>query len=116
MNEKSILFAKLAGLNNRFKSLLAKQGNRDRTIRLFKAEVVEEMFSNYSEILKSLKALLPELYSDMHERKMPEPSEGGSIERPFLESILRDIDYIFTVNAEVSVMESKAKKNHRKIP
>jgi predicted nucleotide-binding protein len=63
----------------------------------------------------SLKKLIPELYSDLPARKIPEPSEGGSIDRSFLETLKRDIEYIFEINAQFIATDSKITENYRRI-
>ncbi len=115
MENKSIVFAKLAGTYKSLDSLLGLQGNRQRLILNFRPEVVQEIFNSYSKLSESLKKLIPELYSDLPERKMPEPSEGGSIDRSFLETLQRDIDYIFELNAQFTATDSKVIENPPRI-
>ncbi|HOI31068.1 MAG TPA: nucleotide-binding protein [Melioribacteraceae bacterium] len=107
MENKSIVFAKLAGTYKTLQSLLSPQGNRDRLVLNFNPSQVREVFNDFSKLLTQLKELFPSLYSDVPERVVPEPTEGGSIGRDFLETIKRDMDYIFELNAQLSVNESK---------
>jgi len=107
MDNKALVFAKLAGTYKSLDTILGPQGNRQRLHLYFRPEVVQEVFDNYKKLTNSLKELIPELYSDLPERKMPEPSEGGSIDRSFLETLQRDMDYIFELNAQYTATDSK---------
>ena len=115
MENKSIVFAKLAGTYKILQSLLDRQGNHDRLIMHFKPNDVQEVFDGISRSSKLLKELYPELYSDLPERTVPEPTEGGSISRDFMETLKRDIDYIFALNAQLSATESKESKKTNRI-
>ena len=111
MDNKALVFAKLAGTYKSLDSILGPQGNRLRLHLHFRPEVVKEIFDSYIKLSKSLKKLSPDLYSDLPQREMPEPSEGGSIERSFLETLRRDMDYIFELNAQFSATDSKETDN-----
>lgn len=115
MENKSIIFAKLAGTYKSLDSILGPQGNRQRLHLHFRPELVQEIFDKVSSISKTLQKILPALYSDLPERKMPEPSEGGSIDRSFLETMQRDIEYIFELNAQFTATESKENENPQRI-
>jgi len=115
MKNKSTVFAKLAGTYKSLDSILGPHGNRMRLSIHFKPEVVQEVFDSYSKLSESLKKLIPDLYSDLPERNMPEPSEGGSIDRSFLETLKRDIEYIFEINAQFTAADSKIIENPQRI-
>ncbi len=115
MGSKSIVFAKLAGIYKSLQSLLSPQGNRDRLIMNFDPSQVREISDSFSKLLSRLKEISPTLYSDVPERVIPEPTEGGSIGRHFLETIKRDMDYIFELNAQLSANESKEIKRPNRI-
>lgn len=115
MDEKSILFAKLAGLYKTVSTMLTQRAGMERLIRNFRIEQIEEVFSKYIKVIPPLKKLLPEMYSDLEERSMPEVSAGGTINRDFLEMISRDIEYIFEINAQYSASKSKAVKYPQRV-
>lgn len=115
MENKAIVLAKLTGTYKSLESILGPQGNRQRLRLHFRPEVVKEVFEIVSKSSKSLKKINPELYSDLPKREMPEPSEGGSIDRSFLETLQRDINYIFELNAPFSATESKEIENPQRI-
>jgi len=115
MENKSIIFAKLAGTYKTLNSILGPQGNRQRLHLYFNPEIVREIFNNYFSLSRSLKKISPELYFELPERVLPEPSEGDSIDRSFLEILHRDIDYIFELNAQYFASDSKVKDIPKRI-
>jgi len=115
MENKTIVFAKLAGTYKSLDSILGPQGNRQRLHLYFKPEIVQEIFDNYIKLSESLRQLFPDLYSDLPKRKMPEPSEGGTIDRSFLETLQRDMSYIFELNAQSTAIDSKVTENPKRI-
>lgn len=114
LNPKSIEFAKLAGTYKSLQSLLAPHGNRQRILPYFHPEVVQEIFDKYSRSASVLKRIVPDLYSDVPERKMAESSDS-TIARSYLEMLMRDIEYIFELNSHISVMDSKKHEPPRRI-
>lgn len=115
MDIKSVIFAKLAGVYKTLTTILGPQGDRHRLHLYFRPEIVEEIFDNYSKLIESLKETIPELYSDLPKRKLPEPTEGGSIDRPFLEIMHRDIDYIFELNSQFLATHSQKEVIQRRV-
>lgn len=107
MDNKAIVFSKLAGTYKSLGTILGPQGSHKLLHNNFRPEVVQEVFDSYNKLSASLKKILPELYSDLPERKLPEPSEGGTIGRSFLETLQRDMDYIFELNAQFTATDSK---------
>ena len=107
MKNKSIIFAKLAGEYKNPESLLDQKVGKI-FYQNYNPETVQLIFQHYSKIITSLKKTVPELYSDIPERNIPKPSEGGSIHRSFLEMLKRDMEYIFELNAQFIAAESKA--------
>lgn len=115
MENKTLVFAKLAGTYKTLDSILAPSGNRQRLHVHFRPELVQEVFDSYTKLSNSLKKLMPELYSDIPHRHMPTPSEGGTIDRSFLEILQRDMDYIFELNAQFTAIDSKENEKAQRI-
>ncbi len=100
MNRIAVTMAKLAGL---YKTVCSRL--EDRRAHYFDPPTVLEYFDTYNQALTTLKAELPELFSDRPDRSVPESSgttdfDGrGYIERHHLEQLTQDIDYILEVRA-----------------
>ena len=100
MNRITITMAKLAGL---YKTVSPRLANRHA--HYFDPPTVLEYFEAYNRVSAVLKEELPQLYGDLPDRPVPEPSgttdfEGrGYIRRQYLERIIADIDYILEVRA-----------------
>jgi len=115
MENKSVIFAKLAGILKYIKSIMAPFGPHKLIPQYFKQEEVKNIFHKYSKLAKSLKEIYPDLYSDIPDRTLPKLSEGDTFKRSFLETLERDIDYIFEVNSQYSASESKVNEVARRI-
>ncbi len=104
MDEVSVIFAKLAGLQ---KNLKDRIGNH----RFFDPINTEEYFVNYAKWRDKLKELLPKLYGDLTIRTESIVTESftndsrGYIDQRHLMALLRDIDYIFEVRANSRIGE-----------
>lgn len=100
MSEPAVIFAKLAGFHKIVTGKLARKQSR-----YFDPAEVTEYFESYRRLAKELRAGLPALFDDLPDRPIPESSlttdhEGrGYIERPHLEKLLRDLEYIFEVRS-----------------
>jgi hypothetical protein len=111
MDAIAISLAKLAALQKTVASWLERP-----TARYFDPAEVSEYFEAYGRHVAILKERLPDLYADVPERPFPTSSkttdyEGrGYIERPHLERLVRDIDYMFEVrsNSELQAPDAAA--------
>jgi len=99
MADATNAFAKLAGLHKTVQTCLSNS-------RLyFDPAIVLDYFARYAVLRKELNRLLPELYSNIPNRSVPETSNtidydgGGYIERTHLDILLMDIQEIFEIRA-----------------
>lgn len=99
MNRITTAMAKLAGLYKTFDTLISTGEFQ------FDPLTVLEYFEAYNHASATLKEELPQLFGDLPDRPVPEPSEStdfegrGYIEDNRLEQVLLDIDYILEVRA-----------------
>ncbi len=104
MDKTSILFAKFAGLQKNFKQINWANG---RT----RGSIIEHLFKQYEKCTFELKELLPELFSDLPEVKIPEPL-GNEIKGDTIYTInqatpiIQSIDYILEVRTNYRVGEN----------
>lgn len=105
-----VLFAKLAGLNKTFTSLLEDPKNR------YYNPVVLEYFERYALVRDGLRIELPELYSDLPTREISKiTGRSDSIERRHLERIACDIEYIFEVRAHSNIGEAAVEEEQTRV-
>ena len=104
MNQIATTFAKLAGLQKVVGAQLSEP------VQAFRPPNVLGCFEAYARILTTLKQLLPDLFDDLPEGRIPEPIGAtdnfpGYIERDDIECLDRDIEYILEVrsHSELSV-------------
>jgi hypothetical protein len=113
MQELSVVFAKLAGLHKIIRESLSGRG------RYFDPPTVLEYFHQYSKLAAELRTQLPELYADLPERGIPEPSkttdfEGrGYITTVPLGALLRDLEYVFEVRANSKINQGGIERPRR---
>jgi hypothetical protein len=94
----AVALAKLAGLRK-----LLGQWLQNPSFRYFDPLIVEEYYTQFTIQTKLLRKSMPEFFRDLPERPRPKSSgttenDGrGYIERPYLEVLRRDLDYIFEV-------------------
>jgi hypothetical protein len=103
MDKISILFAKFAGLQKNFKQINWAGG---RTGGL----IIEHLFKQYEKCTIELKELLPELFLDLPDVKIPEPfgkgMKGDTIYTIYQATpIIQNIDYILEVRSNYRVGE-----------
>lgn len=107
MVNKPFVMAKLAGIYKTLSTLLGPQGNRQLLHSFFNSETVTEIFDNYIKQAQSLKDMMPDLYDELSIRALPTPEEGNFFKRDFVETIFRDIEYIFELNSQFTASNSK---------
>lgn len=108
MSNIPVLFAKLAGLR---KVLPMWTSNEEKPLR--NPQSVLPYFEQYAKIRDELISVLPDLYSDLVVRKIPEPAEKkegyfggqGYIHKSIIEQLIGDLDYIFEVRANSRIGE-----------
>ncbi|WP_438944899.1 TIR domain-containing protein [Sediminibacterium sp.] len=115
MQDKTILFSKLAGEYKNIESILGPHGHRQQLHHSFPFELGQEINNKLSVHFNSLKSMIPELYSDISLREVPTPTESGQIYRSFFETLKRDIDYVFEINSHAAAFESKPSNGTRRI-
>lgn len=104
MDNNSILFAKFAGLQKNFSSIRWGSG---RTY----GSTLEHLFKQYEKCTIELKELLPELFSDLPNVKVPDPYvKGGSkVDSIYtiyqVSPIIQNIDYILEVRTNYRIGE-----------
>jgi predicted nucleotide-binding protein len=110
------VFAKLAA---HFKTL---QGFIERpTSRYFDPRVVLPILEAVERLMGELRAQAPDLYSDLPNRALPSASNTtdydgrGYIERPAIEDVVRDLDYVFEVKAGSQVALVKPSQAARRV-
>lgn len=112
MDKISILFAKFAGLQKNFKQINWGNG---RTV----GSIIEHLFKQYDKCTIELKELLPELFSDLPDVKIPAPL-GSGIKGETIYTInqatpiIQNIDYIIEVRANYRVGENIMNKERPK--
>ncbi|MBW8323933.1 MAG: nucleotide-binding protein [Prolixibacteraceae bacterium] len=104
MDKISILFAKFAGLQKNFNNIAWSSGRTGGSI-------VEHLLSQFDKCRIELKELMPELFSDLPDVKIPEPYGRGGIKGETIYTIyqvtpiLQNIDYILEVRTNYRVGE-----------
>lgn len=103
MDKISILFAKFAGLQKNFKQIQWSGGRTNGSI-------IDHLFKQYEKCAIELKELLPELFSDLPDVKIPEPfgnaSDGDPIYNMYQATpIIQNVDYIIEVRTNYRVGE-----------
>lgn len=104
MDKISIIFAKFAGLQKNFKQIDWSSGRTGGSI-------IEHLFKQYDNCTSELKGLLPELFSDLPNVKIPDPlgkgMKGDSIYTLYQATpIIQSIDYILEVRVNYRVGET----------
>ncbi|MGA3288133.1 MAG: nucleotide-binding protein [Bacteroidota bacterium] len=113
MDKIPIIFAKLAGLHKKIKSVLSGGGF------YFDPPFALELFGQYANLRDDLVSSLPELYSDLIIRPLPQSSGTtdfngrGYIGHGEIIILLRDIDYIFEVRSHSRIGETPTEKPRR---
>ena len=100
MNRVAVSLAKLAGLQKAVCTIL----KNDQTQIYFDPSTVLEYFDAYNRTTVALTEDLPDLFGDLPDRPIPNPSGGefqgrGYIDRLYLERVVRDVDYIFEIRS-----------------
>ena len=103
MTKESILFAKFAGLQKTFNQINWRDGGGR-----VRGSIVEHLFVQFVNYTSELKELLPDLFSDLPEIKIPTTiGVGGSDDRIYtfqqVIPIAQNIDYILEVRANYRV-------------
>lgn len=112
MDKISILFAKFAGLQKNFKQINWTGGRTGGSI-------IEHLFKQYEKCTTELKELLPELFSDLPDVKIPEPFGKGMKGETIYTihqatPIIQNIDYILEVRTNYRVGENIENKERPK--
>lgn len=113
MQELSVIFAKLAGLHKIIAGRLSGGG------RYFDPPTVLEYFHQYSKLAAQLRSQLPDLYSDLPDRPIPEPSQTtdfdgrGYITGGPLATLFQDIEYILKVRANSQLNQANTGRPRR---
>lgn len=107
MSNLPLAMAKLAAIRKLLDDWL-----KDPRSRYFDPAVIAEYYEQFHRQTTTLRQLLPEMFGDLPERPEPKSSgttdyEGrGYVERPYLEMLARDIDFVFEVRANSRIGES----------
>jgi hypothetical protein len=100
MSKEAILLAKTAALKKNFDAVQFLGG---RCI----GQAVEPLFPRYLSIIKELKEINPDLYDDIPEIEIPvsmgASSSGKLYERFKIEPLVRNLDYILELSANVRI-------------
>ncbi len=111
MDTIAILYAKIASLHKSFSTI-----NYGRMGRALGSEV-EPLFPRYQALTDEIKQLLPELYSDLPDLKIPSPRGSGSAgsiyEQYEIEPLVKNLDYIMEVRANSRIGEKDSVKERR---
>ncbi len=111
-----MIFAKLAGLQK----LLARRLENPRS-RFFDPTDVSEYYELYIGLRDALVENLPELFADLPRRDPPIASETsdndgrGYVERKYLKSLYRDIEYIFEVRAHSELASPESAERPQRV-
>lgn len=108
MDNVAVTFAKLAGIRKVLGDLLA-----NTQLRAFDYNRVGRCFSSFNELASALRLALPALYQDLP-ANMYEHDASFGVDRIELESLARDLDYIFEVRAN-SELSPPAREKPRRI-
>src|SRR5437868_8825033 len=103
MSSQSVLIAKIAALKKSFDNI----PYRGHTCL---GDNIEYLFPRYISIIKDLKELNPEYYSDIPNLEIPEPRghslHGRIFEQNDVYPLVNTLDYILELNANVRIGES----------
>jgi len=110
MDQVSLALAKLSVVRKFFAEKL-----KEPRSRYFDPPIIAEQYEIFSRQTAVLRECLPDIFGDLPQR--PEPKSSGTsdydgrgyVERPYLEAIARDIEYIFEVESKSNISESTAK-------
>lgn len=104
MDDLTITLAKLSGLHGKVSSRMGERTRHGDLPLTFDPPTVQEYFEQYVKLSDQMRALLPQLFSDLPQRGIPKPKESesnegrGYIPVAALSTLVRDIEYILTVN------------------
>jgi hypothetical protein len=104
MDELTIALAKLSGLHRTVLSRMTERNRHGDLNLVFDPPTVREYFQHYKKLSDQVKSLLPQLFSDLPKREIPKPTKSdvfdgrGYIPVALLSTLVRDIEYILTVN------------------
>lgn len=111
MSTQSVLIAKVAALKKAFDNIPYRGHN-------CLGHNIEYLFPRYISIIKDLKELNPEYYSDIPNLEIPEPSghspDGRIFEQDDVCPLVNTLNYILELNANVRIGESTEAKERLK--
>ncbi|GGI23647.1 TIR domain-containing protein [Pedobacter mendelii] len=114
MNNSSITFAKLAGLDKKVSLTLSRRNLS------YDSDIVIEYYNLYIFLRAKLIKEIPELYSELPVRKIPtaqytlnDGQRRGYIESSYLRTIKEDLSYIFEVRSNSRIGETTIDKPNR---
>jgi predicted nucleotide-binding protein len=111
MSKESILVAKAAALKKNFDSIQYRRGGCS-------GKEVETLFPRYVSLIKKLKEVNPDLFSDIPELEIPK-SIGNALEQTLyskadIDPLVRNLDYLIELNAEYKIADKVQEREKSK--